>query len=307
MLSIFNKNKCFDCLSIVLQGPSRFLDKAIATQAAISARKSYPGAEIIVSCWEGDIIDDLVPLVDKVIQSPDPGAQYGKLATLNVNRQIVSSRAGVGLATRPYVLKARSDLLFSSEKLWSEYVRAQRAFTNINGYDPILITNLTTVNPNRQRRFFSLCDWIYLGPRASIVELFKTPMYPDEDVNYLFEGDTVLRYNAEQWITVNFLTKHGLDINVISDGYVTGASIEESHRRIVGKHFVMSSWFRLGLRTQKHRISSFSLDNMYTHCEWAEEFLMQRSFFDFERMAISAAYHPAARIFTKRLRRFFRA
>ncbi|MEL7217393.1 MAG: hypothetical protein AAGK01_03070, partial [Pseudomonadota bacterium] len=116
-------------------------------------------------------------------------------------------------------------------------------------------------------------------------------------------GTEVLRFNAEQWIVINYLSRHGLDLDALPHGYDAEAATAHAHRELVGKHFALSSWFRVGLGTQKHRISSFSLDNMYTQREWAEEFFGRRSIVDPERIAISTAYHPFVRAIAKRLKR----
>lgn len=293
----------FHDLSIVIQGPAELGGRPVAALAAQTAKRAFPGAEVIVSCWDGDHTETIGLLADCVVTSPDPGPQRHSKGVLNVNRQIVSSRAGLEVATRTFMLKARSDLIFHSARLWSEYLAHRRHFRSVYRRDPILITNLTTVNPRRQERYFALCDWIYLGPRDAMAELFTTPPFPDEHLAYLVRGEPVLRYNAEQWITINFLARHGLNLDTLSDGYVSDPATVHAYRAMVGRHFAMSSWFRLGLSTQKHHISSFSLDNMYTHREWAEEFLDRRSLLDPERIVLSVAYHPMVRAAVKRLQR----
>ena len=293
----------FSGLSIVIQGPTELSGLPIATLAARTARDAFPGAEVILSSWCGDQIDKVRNLVDKLVLSVDPGPQHHSAGVLNINRQIISSRAGVGVATRPYVLKARSDLIFRDSRLWTEYHAHQRLFRTAQGHDPILITNLTTINPRRQERYFALCDWIYLGPRDKMVELVATPPFPDDYLTYQLNGESLLRFNAEQWIVVNFLARYGLDLDTLPNGYVTGATIARVHSELVGRYFALTSWFRLGLGTQKHRIATFSLDEMYTHREWAEEFFDRHKFLDPERMIISAVYHPLIRATAKRLRK----
>lgn len=293
----------FEELSIVLQGPTELGGRPTAALAARTARQAFPGAEVIVSCWVGDRTDSICSQADQLVVSCDPGPQRYSNGVLNVNRQIVSSRAGLEVATRPYVLKARSDIVFRNARLWVEYHLHRWRFRQSRGRDPILITNLTTVNPRRQERYFALCDWIYLGPLDAMTELLSTPPYPDEYLTYPVREKSLLRYNAEQWIAVNYLARHGLDLDLLPDGYVTGSEIASTFHELVGQHFALSSWFRLGLGTQKHRISSFSLDKMYTHREWAEDFYGYHSLFDPERLAVSVAYHPLVRASAKQLKR----
>lgn len=298
-----NSLESYDSLSIVLQGPTELGSLQTARAAARSARKSFPGAEIIVSCWDGNTTKSVRPYVDLVISSADPGPQRFGGGVLNVNRQIVSSRAGAEVATRPYVLKARSDLVFRNANVWSEFLRHKSDFEAKFDRDPILITNLTSINPNRYPRYFALCDWIYLGRAESVRELLAAPLFPDAHLDHNVNGQANTLYNAEQWIVMNYLVRHGLDVSVFPNGHDQNPDIARAHEDFVGRHFALSSWFRLGMKTQKHRISSFSLDRMYTHREWAEAFSRQRRGLDLERLAISVLYHPTVRRLARRILR----
>lgn len=293
----------FSNLSIVLQGPTVLGKSHVAETAARSARQCFPGAEIIVSCWHSDKTEAVRPYVDRLITSADPGPQHFSGKQLNVNRQVVSSKTGIDAATRPFVLKARSDLVFQNARIWTEFARHQNRFQTEFGHDPILITNLTSVNPKLYPRYFALCDWVYLGRIDSISALFSTPKFPDSYLNYVANGQPNTRYNAEQWIALNYLARHGLDLDLCPDGYATGPAIASAHEKFVGAHFALSSWFRLGIRTQKHRISSFSLNRMYTNQEWMDAFVGRSFGFDFERLAISVAHHPTVRKIAKRVLR----
>lgn len=298
-----NRTGRFEDLSIVLQGPANLGERPTARLAAQSARRCFPGAEVIVSCWEGDRTDDIGAAVDQIVVSPDPGPQPFADGQLNVNRQIVSSRAGAKAANRPYVLKARSDLVFRNARLWSAYISSQERFKSRTGRDPILITNLTSVNPRLGGRYFALCDWIYLGLNQSVSDLFDLPLFPEAYLTFFHRGQLTTRYNAEQWIAINYLARHGLDLSTFPNGFVINPAVAQAHHDIVGSHFAMKSWFGIGVRTQKHRISSFSLDRMYTDREWKEEFFQDRIFFDPERLAVSAAYHSVVRKLARRLKR----
>ena len=75
-------------------------------------RKHLTGAEIILSTYHGSDVTGLS--FDILVESEDPGATAyydGPSRVNNVNRQIVTTRAGLSRATRPYALKIRSDLL----------------------------------------------------------------------------------------------------------------------------------------------------------------------------------------------------
>ena len=283
-------------LSIVLQGPAELDGRPVAAISAATARQAFPGAEIIVSCWEADRSSNAANVADKVEMSPDPGPQLHPNGVLNINRQLVSSRAGAAAATRPFVLKARSDLMFKNPRLWLAYQDCRRGFIDQHGREPILITNLTTVNPRHHARYLCLCDWLYLAPRETVIELFSAPPFPNEYLYYaLDKREPLLRFNAEQWIATNFLARRGLDLEKITDGHQTDTLMREAHYELLGKFFTMKSFFSLGIRTQKHRIRSFSLDTMYTEKEWLKDIEGKSHLFDGERLMINALYSGIAR------------
>ena len=287
-------------LSIVLQGPSKLGKLDTALRAAKSARKWFPESEIVLSCWANDEIGAVSKYVDAVVTSVDPGPQLLNDGVLNVNRQIVSSAAGSERASRPFVLKARTDLIFSSKNIWGEYLKQRGVFRGIDARDPIMITNLTTINPNRHNRYFALCDWIYLGPKKLVTELFSVPYFPEEYLDFKVDGHSRVRYNAEQWIALNFFKSRGLDLKNFPNGYVDGKEVSRLHMELIGQYFTLSSWYRLGLKTQKHRITSFSLDNMYTQKEWLRSFCGTGDGVDLERLVIAGLYNSRLRRFIRR-------
>lgn len=107
-----------DDISVIVQG-------AINSKNTLSClkriRKYLPASEIILSTWEGSDVSTLSGLYDKLILNTDPGAVlreenvYGKIFN-NLNRQLLSTQAGLKLATRKYSLKFRTDLILTSNK-----------------------------------------------------------------------------------------------------------------------------------------------------------------------------------------------
>lgn len=107
-------------ISIIIQGPIDWsVEKesleGLTLAAARKAREIFSDAEIIVSTWEGERYEGLV--YDKIVFSPLPSAQGGwpSFTPNNVNRQIVGTRAGLNLATRPLCLKIRSDMILAGD------------------------------------------------------------------------------------------------------------------------------------------------------------------------------------------------
>ena len=103
-----------DQVSIVVQGDIR----ANTSRAIAALRNQMPGAEIILSTFKDQIAhlesSNISLFVDKICASEDPGALPPTVRSPtappnNINRMLVSTQAGLKLATRPYALKLRSD------------------------------------------------------------------------------------------------------------------------------------------------------------------------------------------------------
>ncbi len=103
-------------ISVVVQGA---IDKQLTPKCLESIRKYLPGAEIILSTWEGSDADGLD--YDELLLNRDPGgykhdfAIYNQPRSMNnFNRQLVSTQNGVKKASRKYCLKLRSDIILKS-------------------------------------------------------------------------------------------------------------------------------------------------------------------------------------------------
>jgi len=102
-------------ISVVLQGP---IYKSTTEKCLASLRKHLPECEIILSTWDNSDIENLD--YDIVVLSQDPGStrmliNNDKLK-YNINRQIISTQAGLAKVTRKYVLKFRTDFILKSSK-----------------------------------------------------------------------------------------------------------------------------------------------------------------------------------------------
>lgn len=119
-------------ISIVMQGlPSPDTKDYLTT-----VRSVFPNAEIILSTWNGTNVDFSKGLVDKVIFCEDPGglpsAFWEEVISINnLNRQIVSTVAGIKAASRPYVMKLRTDFTLTTTKIfdfWNRYSKRDKKF-----------------------------------------------------------------------------------------------------------------------------------------------------------------------------------
>lgn len=210
-------------ISIVIQGPvfggpGAAVEDAHTLRVVESARQHLPGAEIILSTWEGTDTSHLA--ADKVILSADPGGPIchtdGKMR-LNVNRQIVSTRAGLAAVERPFAIKVRSDCVFTG----SSFLEYWAAFTNRGPQlkltqQRVIAGTFYTVNPIKHNPWacYHVSDWFAFGLTQDVRAIWACPLVPDEDALWFRDRPLpagaphdgfLCRYRPEQWVWSNFV------------------------------------------------------------------------------------------------------
>ncbi|EHM4904065.1 MULTISPECIES: WavE lipopolysaccharide synthesis family protein [Enterobacteriaceae] len=209
-------------LSIVFQGPADVRCSTLYLYLQ-RTRNTFPDAEIIVSTWHSTPTTDallnarLARMGVRLILSNDPGPLTGHDIsgrwTTNLNRLLCSARAGLQAASRPLVIKLRTDTWLSSRAL----------------LDRIEQDVLRDAGPPRQEAFkvFSHrvinASWFARDPKGSLPFLFHPGDIllagKTEDVRLFFsapQADTSLfcparmpglwsawRYVPEQWFWIH--------------------------------------------------------------------------------------------------------
>ncbi|MDP9171072.1 MAG: WavE lipopolysaccharide synthesis family protein, partial [Acidobacteriota bacterium] len=135
-------------LSFVVQGAidreiSPLTGRPITQSCLESLRKHYPGAEVILSTWQGQDVAGLD--CDQLILNEDPGAwnafRPGAEVKLdNTNRQIVSTRNGLRAAGGRYAAKVRSDMIFQGNDWLRHYDLYPARGTEWNVFEERVIT-----------------------------------------------------------------------------------------------------------------------------------------------------------------------
>ncbi len=202
-------------VSFVLQGPVERAGRARTAQVCAAIRAHFPGAEIVVSTWEGTDASSLD--CDVVVHSADPGAVGPCTYNTNTNRQLVSSLAGVRASTRPLVAKVRSDMLFVSDALLSHWGRWEERADDLRIFERrVLAPNVFARRPSYLSPYpLHLSDWCFLGTRADLELLFGAPLMSAEQSRTDAELSPASRtfytqeappsYTPEQWIWTHAL------------------------------------------------------------------------------------------------------
>lgn len=182
-------------ISVVMQGPMAHegddlfpLPKTITAVRAI--RALLPASQIILSTWEGENTR-FVDGVDELLLSQDPGAQGVKDGFIpnNLNRQIVSTHAGLMKVTRKYALKIRSDIVLTS----LDFIRhfecgANRPKTEHCVFESrIACNNFSSRNPfsgSSAAYAYHPSDHVHFGLAGDVARLWSIPLQSIEEATW---------------------------------------------------------------------------------------------------------------------------
>ena len=266
-------------ISVVVQG-------AIAgeiTKLCLESIRTYlPGAEIILSTWEGSCTRGLE--YDKLLLNSDPGSfDYQNCEypiKCNVNRQLYSTLQGLKQVCRPYAVKIRTDFVLQSASFLQWFGRfTARDKTYSYFREKIICCDVYSRNPRRSgaNNCFALhpADFFFFGYTADLADLFDIPEVPHEDQIYFskkYRDKVVLdlpRFTPEQWLWVEFLKKHISDHSQLPEDC---ADISEKTILLTEKTFaanlVLLSKEQIGLKSGKPNVYTHEPENCFSHKDW---------------------------------------
>lgn len=260
-------------VSVIIQGDGRPNTDRVVQRVYETA----PDAEVIVATFKDAYTPDqrsaVEPWVDHWIETEDPGAlpptvRSNTAPENNLNRQIASTREGLRFASRPYILKLRSDALIDVAKVaaaWEEGETTSPA-------DPILAASRYTRHPDGINGYlFHVSDWITFGRAERVRAFWKAPDMPIEEATWFTSNahpwnatPTAKRFRArmsqEQWITTHYAK--GLGFRVPTHLTDADDELRDAYRRFLATHCVIADPADIGLEVPKH--------------VWAETSLFQR-------------------------------
>jgi hypothetical protein len=244
-------------------------------------RKVLPGARIILSTWEGVELPRGLR-VDAVVESPDPGG----LAPLklddrkpnNINRQLVTTQAGLAAVTTPYAAKLRTDC-FLEHAGFLDYYLEQRALDG--GRERLLASSFFTLDPTLFERLpYHISDWFHFGPTELVRAYWSAaPMSVDDAQHHethphapgssVFERRFRTRWAVEQHICMAFAGSLGYAcprfLNDVSD------AVLRDYRRFLGHDIMLLDPWHIGLRFDKYGwvgSSTFQRMNNLMFLDW---------------------------------------
>lgn len=255
-------------ISVIVQGPVVPEGRGpISTLGCLqSIRQSLPRAEVLLSTWENQPSQGLD--FDVLVQSVDPGGQQRPDGLWhNVNRQIVSTLAGLRRATRLHAVKMRTDCRLESARFLETYERRpiDPRFPTLFR-DWVLSPELYSRNPEHLAcvRLFLPSDIFFFGLRSDLLDLWDCPLHPDGFVTREWHE---WRYCAEQWLWLNFLWKRGWKIDLKRHDEFSLLKAWKSERSLM-HNFIISSSEQIGLRLSPPNTGEWFSETAYTHAEW---------------------------------------
>lgn len=268
-------------ISVVIQGPLyRQLGPSRGIVACIeSSRAHLPHAEIVVATWEDEDHDGID--ADAVVSPADPGVLHDFNGNRhNTNRQAVSTLAGIRSATRPYILKMRSD-----------HILCGSSMAVIGSYDPsvpeperllrtpITVTTLFIRNPVKVPLLFHLSDLVQFGARDDMLyfwdqelklqdEVFNNAPYKNPIGNFV--GFSAMRMTPEQCLMLGFMRKKGIDISLRHPGEISPQLVRLSEK-LLSENFTVLNWEECEIDfPERFRKTGYSLKTVYQASELAE-------------------------------------
>ena len=276
-------------ISVVVQGAVG----EVTSKCLINIRQFLPGAEIILSTWEGTDTNGLD--FDILVQSQDPGSiqhdfsiQNIKKSANNFNRQLVSTSAGLANASRPYVLKLRSDLLLQQVDFlayWDLFSSRNPTYSFFK--HRVLCSSLYSREYSDQfgngfpLPFHPSDFWIF-GFYDDIRDYFDCPQQSIlEGGNWTFKYPNrvpyrtqLWRYAPEQYFCLNWVKKHQKGV-VFEDWSDWNLENIELSNRILYNNFIFLGSKQTGIYSPAH-LNSAKRENeipgLITHQRFLEQY-----------------------------------
>jgi hypothetical protein len=265
-------------ISIIVQGQLFKSEQSSTLDVLLSIRKYYPNAEVILSTWSGsEISSQHQSLCDQVVLSDDPGdGTYGK-PLLNINRQIISSKAGLDKATRTYAIKTRTDLNFTSDSLaYFMGLNLARLPEFSLGHGHICVADFSTRSHVSGLKVpFWVCDFVYAGKTEDVQKVFDVGLYRKEDFeyylthkkpDYMYRQKDVFQYTPETYLAFHYL-KQGRDIP-FENSYDNNPVAMSLYSKLLINNFIVLGEKQLGITSLKYHLPIHPPRKLMTYPKW---------------------------------------
>lgn len=258
-------------IAIVVQGS---ISKEYTPFCLLKLRNIFPKAELILSTQKGCDISECK--FDKIVYSSDPGAvvQDEKLQILNnINRQLITTQAGLSLCTRKYILKIRTDLYLEDSRFLKYYFKYYQKPDHSKGLGSrILICSYYTRNPRILNTPFHPSDWIAFGLSEDMKAYYNIRMQSEEEGKWFKEHpkneglykDYLCRYLPEQHLCINSMERfYPIKCSNYYDNNEENIALTE---RILAENFIVLTYGKeLNIKFPKYNPNRYNDDRTLIH------------------------------------------
>lgn len=278
---------CKSDFSVIIQGPilgkpGQPNEEQLTMQCIQSVRRILPDSEIIISTWEGTDVRHLD--YDKVVFCQDPGAiTYNDFELKHVynnnNRQIVSTKNGLDLATKTYAIKLRSDFILQNSNFINLIDNYESSYKYKFFKKRILVLNISSRDPCKTPLLFAISDLFQVGLTEDLRKLWSIPLQPEPLTTRAFPykkqflndpfsfNQYKMQYSCEQYIWFSFSKINKLDLSLKYFCHIPIKKIGKSIISIVD-NFVIYESEALGVIPPKRLLHG--LDSMISNDRWME-------------------------------------
>lgn len=235
----------------------------------------FPQSPIIVSTCN-DVPCEIIG-ANQVIKSPDPGYFHysdkpGEKVN-NINRQIVTTLAGLKACKTEFAFKLRSDFFIAGNS-FLEYVNAfpkvDEQYKLFN--DKVLSCCYFARNPNSDMPFtFHPSDVAFFGKTSDLLNLFDIPLMAKDEAFWDTTNFRFNRYVPEQYLFINCLRKNGFDVNCNCYNDCSQENIEQTER-FFASNFIFLTFEQFNLLPTKQtfnmKVHPNAFRSCYTHIDW---------------------------------------
>jgi hypothetical protein len=270
-------------IGIVVQGEVR-----PTTLAALRcARRLYPASQLLLSTYGTQRFEqerkELEALADLVLVNEDPGPLPPTVISPtapanNVNRQIVSTAAGLSQLGSIFALKMRSDITFERRGIDAVW---RQIYDETGIAERLAALSIYTRHPRGINGYlFHLSDWITFGRTSEVRRYWTVPLMETNDATWYerhrhgrLESPIARRFRArytpEQWVCAPYAADAGFAVpNHLAE---RSRHLVHEYERFLAQRCVIIDCATIGADLPEHRHafrSWFQRIDCVNHSDW---------------------------------------
>lgn len=262
-------------ITFVIQGPYVRGGHSCTHQCLDSIRQYFPDSVVILSTWEESGAHGSLPDGIAIVESRDPGAEITRDisgARNNVNRQIVSTLAGLQQVKTRYAVKMRSDLRICSRDFTSIAAQYSERSDNYQIFsERITACRYYFRHAKIQKYPFHPSDIFLFGRTDDLLLLWDIPVTVEPEFSRWFESRprpkpdydklSLFKCAPEQYIWTSCMNRNGYSMTLESPVSADPDLLAMSEESLIN-NFYFESPQELGLIWPRRLKTSYSCSVM---------------------------------------------